>query len=175
METKANPNPNGCLARSMPDEPRFTLLGRDLEAPKAIRQWTLLRIEAGQQADDPQILEALADAASFERWRSDNLGAWRDYKPAPEPDLIPTPSDEISSAAGRILASGDLFRDRKLIRQFSQQIADAGVIRPVVDGQQPTDDLFGDALSAAFGRILEDAKKLAGFAMRSDRQAGHNE
>jgi hypothetical protein len=35
METRANPNPNGCLARAMPDEPMFILLGRDLEAPKS--------------------------------------------------------------------------------------------------------------------------------------------
>lgn len=141
METKANPNPNGCLAKAMPDEPMFTLLGRDLEAPKAIRQWATLRIEGGQPADDDQILQALADADAFERWRSDNLGAWRDYKPAAEPDLIPTPSDEISNIAGRILGS----------RALEDQ-----------------------ANGARFNSLLADAKKLAGFAMRADREAGPN-
>jgi hypothetical protein len=90
---------------------------------------------------------------------------------------IPTPSDEISSAAGRLMASGELFRDRKLIRQFSQIIADAGVTRLVVDGQQPTDDLFADALSNVFGRFLDDAHMLAGFAhaFRSPKPATTNE
>lgn len=173
MDTKLNPNPNSCYLRAMPDEERFTLLGRDLEAPKAIRHWVSLRIDSGQPADDPQLLESLATANAMEQWRVTHEGEWRGYSGS-APDLIPTPSDEISSAAGRVLASKDPFRDRKLIRRFSELLAGSGINRLVVDDQKPTDDVLADALSEVFGRIYEDAHHLAGFAMRADRKAGPN-
>lgn len=66
MDTKNNPDPNGCYNRAEPDEPRFTLLGRDKAAPAAIRYWALERLKLGKnKPDDPQILDAFAVAKAM--------------------------------------------------------------------------------------------------------------
>jgi len=143
METKATLNLAGCYARALPDEPMFILLARDISAPGAIRAWADLRLKMPKaEADLSQIEEALATADSFEHWRIDHDGEWRGH-PAHLPDLIPTPADEISSIAGRIMGTKPLGENVQWGRE-------------------------------QFNRLLEDAKKLAGFTMRSDRQPGPN-
>jgi hypothetical protein len=105
METKANPNPNGCYARALPDEGMFIILARDVAGPNTIRAWAEFRLNMpSADADLGQIQEALATADSFENWRIDHDGEWRGHLPH-LPDRIPTPTDEISSIAGRILGS----------------------------------------------------------------------
>lgn len=138
METKANPSSNSCYAKAMPHEPMFTLLGRDIDAPATIRAWAQLRLESCSpgSTEMEQVEEALATANAFEQWRNENFGAWKDYRGG-KPDLLPTPTDEISSIAGRI------------------------------NGSRPSGD-------EKFNELLADAKRLAGFVMRSDRQAGPN-
>ena len=63
-------NPDSCLRRANPNEWLFVLLGRDIAAPGAIREWARLRCIYGKnKATDPQIKEALECAASMERER----------------------------------------------------------------------------------------------------------
>ncbi len=82
METKANPNPNSCLARALPHEPFFVLLARDITAPAVIRFWCEQRmalvINDEMERHTDQIEEAMTTADEFERWRAANDGAWRD-------------------------------------------------------------------------------------------------
>jgi hypothetical protein len=69
MGTKNNPAPFDCVANAEPDEPMFTLLGRDATAAAALRAWVALRLAGGyNEAGDAQITEALACAAAMEAW-----------------------------------------------------------------------------------------------------------
>lgn len=85
METKANPNPNGCLAKALPDEPFFVLLARDETAPETIRKWADLRaqlgIEGDRRQDAEQLAEALQTAEIMASWRAANEGRWRGESP----------------------------------------------------------------------------------------------
>lgn len=59
---------DSCLNRARPDEWVFTLLGRDVAAPYAIREWAARRVALGKnRLIDPQIAEALAVADAMER------------------------------------------------------------------------------------------------------------
>lgn len=82
METKAHPNPNGCLARALPDEPFFVLLARDQTAPATIRWWSDARAQLGvegeRKQDAEQLSEALDTAVAMELWRLQNDGTWRE-------------------------------------------------------------------------------------------------
>lgn len=82
METKAKPNPNGCLAKALPTEPFLVLLARDASAPRAIRFWCEDRAKAGVEGDRSQdaeqLIEAFETADAMERWRADHEGEWRD-------------------------------------------------------------------------------------------------
>lgn len=56
MGTKLKPGLYDCLAKAEPDEPLFTLLGRDILAPVVVRLWAGYAEAAG---DDPaKIAEA---------------------------------------------------------------------------------------------------------------------
>lgn len=81
METKANPNPNGCLAKALSDEPFFVLLARDLIAPTVIRAWADRRAQLGvvgdRRQDAEQLQEALETADAMEKWREEHDGEWR--------------------------------------------------------------------------------------------------
>ena len=81
METKANPNPSGCLAKALPHEPMFVLLARDAVAPEVIRFWADLRskamIEGEMDRHTDQISEAIDTADAFESWRIEHDGEWR--------------------------------------------------------------------------------------------------
>jgi|SRR5579864_106755 len=60
-------DPNSCLNRAADDEMIFVLLGHDVAAPHAIREWGLERVLRGKNhADDPQIIEALKCAEVIE-------------------------------------------------------------------------------------------------------------
>ena len=81
MDTKLNPDPNACYARALPDEPRFTFLGRDKNAPAVIRQWIAARRDEianchRPQSDLPMLDEAEECAAAMEAWREENYGKW---------------------------------------------------------------------------------------------------
>jgi len=66
MTTKSEPSPFSCYDRAEPNEPIFTLLGRDPMAGILIRLWVKLREEAGE--DRAKLEDALACAAACERW-----------------------------------------------------------------------------------------------------------
>jgi hypothetical protein len=80
-----------CYHKAEPDEPKFTLLGRDKAAPVCVRLWAAIRegnFEAltlllGEVADitqqystnptsETQVSEACAIAGEMEQWRAKN-------------------------------------------------------------------------------------------------------
>lgn len=84
MGTKANPAPNDCYAKAEDDEPMFTLLARDPQAPSLVRQWAdrrnqafWLRIDVTGSVPTPdqvakhvrKVDEARACADAMEAWR----------------------------------------------------------------------------------------------------------
>jgi ribosomal protein S27AE len=63
-------NQDSCLNRAKDDEMVFTLLARDVAAPRAIRFWVKERIRLGKnQLSDPQIVEAILCAQRMEQQR----------------------------------------------------------------------------------------------------------
>jgi hypothetical protein len=81
-ETKASPNPNGCLARALPHEPFLVLLARDPVAPAAIRYWCgermALKLDGHTGTESEQIVEAMQTADLMESWRVEHDGEWRE-------------------------------------------------------------------------------------------------
>jgi len=82
MGTKLNPGEFDCYAHALPDEPMFVLLGRDPDAPGAIRDWAYRRqvkINSGllPQSDQAVVDEAHSCAKQMELWRAQNDGKWR--------------------------------------------------------------------------------------------------
>jgi hypothetical protein len=60
-------DPNSCFNRARRGEMVFVLLGRDVAAPHAIREWAKERIRVGKNtASDPQIREASECASAME-------------------------------------------------------------------------------------------------------------
>jgi len=159
METKANPNPNGCLARALPDEPMFILLGRDPSAPAAIRGWVDERSKLENQ-DSSQLAAALNDASEFEAWRIAHDGEWRHRQPG---DLELTPSDELSSVAGRIMGRGNPLESPRFVTSVVDGLAAANSF-----------DEAKEALERAFGDLIKDGRSLAGFTLNADPQRGPN-
>jgi hypothetical protein len=83
MGTKNEPGAFDCYANALPDEPLFTLLARDPDAPGLVHDWAAKRaaaIRAGRKpaSDAALVDEARACAVKMERWRIANDGAWRD-------------------------------------------------------------------------------------------------
>lgn len=86
MGTKQKPSPHDGYGKAMQDEPMFTMLARDPDAPSLIRQWAASRAEAvacGQRppSDARLLLEAFALSIDMESWRRDNAGKWREPSP----------------------------------------------------------------------------------------------
>lgn len=82
MGTKRTPDIHDAYARALPDEPLFTLVGRDRSAPGMVRQWAYERERAIATGDAPQSDHVLVAAArqialDMEHWRERNDGAWR--------------------------------------------------------------------------------------------------
>jgi hypothetical protein len=77
---------NDCASRAMPDEPTFTLLARDPQAPALVEAWAQGRLErvavgAAPESDRARVYEALALASAMRAWRLANDGAWRHQNP----------------------------------------------------------------------------------------------
>lgn len=84
MGTKNNPGEFDCEAHAEPDEPKFTLLARDKDAPSAVRRWASKRedrkcnefhvlLKSDLPAEEiRQIDEALECANDMEDWRKAN-------------------------------------------------------------------------------------------------------
>jgi hypothetical protein len=63
-------NPKSCINKAKDNEMTFVLLGRDIAAPYAIREWVEKRIWEGKnKRNDPQIIEALQCASIMENER----------------------------------------------------------------------------------------------------------
>lgn len=80
-----------CYHKAEPNEPKFTLLGRDRAAPTCVRMWAAMRegnfemlthlvAEAAEitshyqnnPTDDSQLNEACIKAGDMEQWRANN-------------------------------------------------------------------------------------------------------
>lgn len=70
MATKNNPGAYDCYANAEPDEPMFTLLGRDKHAPTLVWLWATLR-ELDQE-DPAKVLEARTCAFEMMKWAHDH-------------------------------------------------------------------------------------------------------
>lgn len=92
MGTKNNPGKFDCYANAAPDEPMFILLGRDRNAPVAVRAWAAQRELAIRQGRKPiedgaMVAEArqCADAMEDFRARHDASMQSKGDAPASEP------------------------------------------------------------------------------------------
>lgn len=86
MGTKENPGRFDCFGKALPDEPVFTLLGRDVQAPGIILIWATERevgIAEGRfpASDMAMVVEARELAHRMLAWRRANDGAWRHANP----------------------------------------------------------------------------------------------
>ena len=66
MATKNNPGRYDCHAHAQPDEPLFTLLGRDPMAGSLVREWARMRESCGE--DPAKVAEARACAEAMDKW-----------------------------------------------------------------------------------------------------------
>lgn len=66
MGTKSTPGEFDAYAKALPDEPMFTLLGRDPHAGLLVRLWALLRHRDGE--DEAKVAEALRCADAMDAW-----------------------------------------------------------------------------------------------------------
>lgn len=178
METKANPNPNGCLARALPDEPFLVLLARDLAAPKTIRFWAEERAQMGieevHEQDAEQLSEALETAEAMEAWRARNEGAWRGAPPTP---LEPfEPSEEATSRAGHILAF-DPLDSKRVAQAVADKLATFGFSLASPDPLNPLQlhEVVAAALVAGLSDYVNNAQSLAGLVLRLDKRAGQGD
>lgn len=71
-----------CYLKALPDEPTFTLLGRDPDAPATVRRWAELR--KSTEGITPKVLGAYQIAEDMERWAEAN--------PHPGTPPIPLPA-----------------------------------------------------------------------------------
>lgn len=74
MGTKNNPGRFDCYAAAAPDEPHFTLLGRDRDAAVTILFWAALRRLRNDPADAERIAEAEQCATEMIRWLVEHKG-----------------------------------------------------------------------------------------------------
>ena len=75
MGTKLNPGAFDCIGDAEPNEPFFTLLGRDKHAAKLVREWAKARAEAIANGDYPaidalKVTEAYECADKMEKFRA---------------------------------------------------------------------------------------------------------
>lgn len=69
MGTKNNPGKFDCYAKAHPDEPMFTLLGRDPVAPVLVRMWITLRSRtADGEREREKLQEAHEVCRALEAW-----------------------------------------------------------------------------------------------------------
>lgn len=69
MGTKNNPGKYDCYAKAHPDEPTFTLLGRDRSAPSLVDAWADARARANPSVDEIAVIREARDcAASMREW-----------------------------------------------------------------------------------------------------------
>lgn len=79
MGTKNNPGKFDAYGKAEPDEPMFTLLARDPQAPLLIRQWA--RDRRLRDPADPKVAEAFACADAMEAWRKSERPLETDIPP----------------------------------------------------------------------------------------------
>ena len=81
MWTRVNPGPHSGYKRSLPHEPMFVLLARDLDAHHTVDSWVWRRQRAVREGyrpatDQVLVTEAKQIAHAMRVWRNENFGAW---------------------------------------------------------------------------------------------------
>lgn len=65
----------GCLGRSHPDEPVFTIVARDRLSGDTVRMWAIAYMNlTGCGPDHPKVTGAMAIAAQMDTWRENHDG-----------------------------------------------------------------------------------------------------
>jgi hypothetical protein len=82
MGTTNNPGAYDCHASALPDEPKFTILGRDPDFQRLVSEWAARRhlmVMCGERPDSDMaaVMEAYSVAVEGAKWRKENNGAWR--------------------------------------------------------------------------------------------------
>ena len=87
MGTKNNPGQFDCHAKAHPDEPIFTLRGKDVSAPYLVEMWTFLRQGKFEEArsvlelaiEDGRVRSLVGDCDKFnEAFQvAEDMRAWR--------------------------------------------------------------------------------------------------
>ena len=78
MSSKQNPSVYNCYKAALPDEPVFTILGRDPAGPATLEFWVSQRIKLGKTVEDDdkdRIRVAFDDAKEMQEWRDKMLDA----------------------------------------------------------------------------------------------------
>jgi hypothetical protein len=101
-----------CYRNALPDEPTFTLLGRDPQAPGLIYLWASereARITEGSapRSDMAKVMQARELAARMQAWRTLNDGAWRAANPELPLPVIPLEPVDPDLAEATALAEFD--------------------------------------------------------------------
>lgn len=153
MTTKINPGKFNCYASAMPDEPIFTILGRDPAFPATVLFWREERARQGKNVSDDDVdrlVAALQEAAGAVSWRAQNLDG-PDGKPTwqtpmsfvtddTKPVCVPVDStprylnqDEMLSDMREIV---DKFTEGTLFNDYDRACELLGVLRGVVEDME---------------------------------------
>jgi len=87
MGTKNNPGNYDCYAKADPDEPIFTLRGKDVSAPYLVRMWAAVREGnfalatsiVTQMESDPRITALIGQCEKFDECKivAEDMQEWR--------------------------------------------------------------------------------------------------
>lgn len=76
MGTKNSPGKYDCYEKAKDDEPMFTLLARDTDAPLLIRLWVAIKAKHGN-VDVDKLQEAKICAQDMDDWLDENEEFWK--------------------------------------------------------------------------------------------------
>jgi len=74
MGTKLNPGKYDCYHKAKPDEPMFTLLARDPDAPMLVELWARIKLRVGEGTTE-KLGEAVQCAEAMREWQQRQLVA----------------------------------------------------------------------------------------------------
>lgn len=168
MASKRDPGAFMCYEAALPDEPIFTLLGRDPAAPATLRFWAdeRLRRDKGVTPEDiDRIQTARNDSAAFIAWRLANLDPLGDGVPTWRlPRQIETDEDAISMQPETVYVPAEHNGD-EAIRLSKEWLG--RITNDLVEGR--IDRLaFADLIALAFTSPLDYMKREDAEFLKTD-------
>lgn len=88
-----------------------------------------------------------------------------------------TPSDEMTSLAGRVLGSGNPLENECVMAAIAREMGRNGLLRSIVQSESITPEampLLRDAVRTVLAPYFDNAESLAGAVMSLDPQKGPN-